>query len=70
MALPDDMEIVKVILPKSYIPKIDALMIPGRRSRSAVIRTMVERALVDAFFVSNCSVDGSKILEAEQAATA
>lgn len=58
MALPDDMEIVKVILPKKYLPKIDALVAPGQRSRSAVIRRMVERMLGIDFFVPECSVDG------------
>jgi Arc/MetJ-type ribon-helix-helix transcriptional regulator len=57
MALPDDMEIVKVILPKSYLPKIDALVAPGQRSRSAVIRRMVERMLNIDFFTPQCSVD-------------
>jgi hypothetical protein len=57
MALPDDMEIVKVILPKSYLSKIDALVAPGQRSRSAVIRRMVERMLNIDFFTPQCSVN-------------
>jgi len=57
MALADDMEIVKVILPKSYLPKIDALCGPGQRSRSAVIRRMVEEALAINFFVPNWSAE-------------
>lgn len=50
MALADDMTIVKVILPKAYIPKIEALIGPGQRSQSAVIRRMVEEKLGIDFF--------------------
>lgn len=60
MALADDMEIVKVILPKSFLPKIDALCGPGQRSRSAVIRRMVEQALDIDFFSPEWSVHGPK----------
>lgn len=67
MALPDDMEIVKVILPKSWLPKVDALMAPGSRSRSAVIRNMVQRGLGLDFFTPECSVDGSEIVSREPA---
>lgn len=56
MALADDMDIVKVILPKSYLPRIDALCGPGQRSRSAVIRRMVEHALDINFFSPEWSV--------------
>lgn len=66
MALPDDMEIVKVILPKSWLPKVDALMVPGTRSRSAVIRAMVQRGLGLSFFTPDCSVDGSEVAPKEQ----
>lgn len=50
MALADDMVIVKVIVPKSYIPRIDKLCGPGQRSRSAVVRRMVEKMLGIDFF--------------------
>ncbi len=70
MALPDDMEIVKVILPKAYLPKIDALCRPGQRSRSAVIRRMVEVALDIDFFMPDRSADGSIDAIPEQPADA
>lgn len=66
MALPDDMEIVKVILPKSWLPKVDALMAPGSRSRSAVVRNMVQRALGLDFFTPECSANGSDGVSKEQ----
>lgn len=68
MALADDMEIVKVILPKSYAPKIDALIGPGQRSRSAVIRRMVERALGIDFLLPQWSVDEPQKATEDQAA--
>lgn len=66
MALADDMEIVKVILPKSYLPKIDALCGPGQRSRSAVIRRMVEKALAIDLFTPDWSVDEPKSVLPDQ----
>lgn len=57
MALADDMEIVKVILPKDYVRRIDLLIAPGQRSRSAVIRRMVEEALDIDFFVPKRSAE-------------
>ena len=68
MALPPDMEIVKVILPKTYLPKIDALIAAGQRSRSAVIRRMVEEVLDINFFAPDRSVNGSNISNAEHPA--
>jgi Arc/MetJ-type ribon-helix-helix transcriptional regulator len=70
MALADDMEIVKVILPKSYLPKIDALCGPGQRSRSAVIRRMVEKALAIDFFTPDWSVDEPQSVNSDQPVTA
>lgn len=67
MALADDMDIVKVILPKSYLPKIDALCGPGQRSRSAVIRRMVEKTLGIGFFSPNWSADEPQTTQEEQA---
>lgn len=69
MALADDMEIVKVILPKSFIPKIDALCGPSQRSRSAVIRRMVEQALGINFFSPQWSVDETDMTQTDQKAT-
>lgn len=68
MALPNDMEIVKVILPKSYLPKIDALIAAGQRSRSAIIRRMVERALGIDFLMPHCSANRTEEVPADQTA--
>lgn len=66
MAIADDMDIVKVILPKSYLSRIDALCGPGQRSRSAVIRRMVEHALEIDFFSPQWSVDETIQIDADQ----
>lgn len=70
MAIADDMEIVKVILPKSYGPKIDALIGPGQRSRSAVIRRMVERALGIDFLLPKWSVNEPQSAPVDQSEAA
>ena len=68
MALADDMEIVQVILPKSFLPKIDALRGPSQRSRSAVVRRMVEQALGIDFFSPQWSVREPDMTQTDQTA--
>lgn len=70
MALADDMEIVQVILPKSFLPKIDALRGPSQRSRSAVIRRMVEQALGIDFFSPQWAAHETEIAQTDQTAEA
>jgi len=70
MALPDDMVVVQVCIPKDMVEQIDQLKAPGRRTRSAVGRWLLENALRGgAFFVPARSVDRPNITHTDQAET-
>lgn len=57
MPLGDESVLVPVILPREYLPLLDARRSPTLRSRSAVVRRIVEAALAGSFLLPTCSVD-------------
>lgn len=60
MALPDDMQVVPVILLKSDVQKIERLRKTLRQSRSEFLRNLVAPAIA-ALSLSNCSLDETKV---------
>lgn len=72
MALPDDMQVVPVILFKDDVQKIDRIVKAQRRqfsSRSAYLRSIIEDA-VSSFSLPSCSVEETRESREKQPAEA
>lgn len=67
MALPDDMQVVPVILLKSDVQKIERLRKALRQSRSEFLRNLVAPAIA-ALSLSDCSLDETKASSEDRAA--
>lgn len=66
MPLGDESVLVPVVLPREYLPLLDARRSPTLRSRSAVIRRIIETALAGSFLLPVCSVDSTNGLASDQ----
>lgn len=57
MAIPHDMTVIRVIVPKTLVVQLSALERPGYRSLSAVCRRILEDAIEHPLFLPARSVD-------------
>lgn len=68
MPLGNDSVIVQVVIPREYMERLDKMQSPALRSRSAVIRRIIEEAIGHSFSLPVRSVDGPDTTQAEQPA--
>jgi metal-responsive CopG/Arc/MetJ family transcriptional regulator len=67
MPLSSENVIVPVVLPREFVAELDKLRSPNLRSRSAVVRRIVEEALGYSFSLPASSVDRTESAQADQA---
>lgn len=68
MPLGEDSVIVQVVLPKEYIAQLDGMQSPTLRSRSAVIRRIVEATIEGTFSLPLRSVGKTTVAPCDQEA--
>ncbi len=68
MPLSDNNVIVPVVLPREFVSQLDTMKSPTLRSRSAVVRRIVEEALGRAFSLPDRSVNRPEVVLTDEAA--
>ena len=68
MPLSDNNVIVPVVLPREFVSQLDTMRSPTLRSRSAVVRRIVEEALGRSFSLPDRSANRPEVVLTDQPA--